>query len=241
MKPKITIVVPAVGEEATIQRVLRTIEETVQTPNEVIVVQDVVGRDKTGELVKQFRRKHANVFLIQKQKSSKSSFARALLLGFQTAKGAYVLPVMADGCDDAGDIDAMYRLAQKGWDVVCGSRYMRGGKKSGGPVIQSVLSYLTCVTLRFFTGIPTTDVSNSFKLYKKEILKKISIDPAGGTEVSMSITLQAYVSGAKILDIPTTWCGSDAGSELRIFKRTKGYATVYLYALKQTLAKWLPL
>lgn len=236
--PLLSIIIPARREERSIARVLGEIDTKVKTPHEVIVVIDKDREDTTDVIARRYAKAHRNVTVIARQKTAASGFARALRDGFAKAKGAYIIPVMGDGCDDAATIDRMVRVARSGWDVVVGSRYRKEAKKQGGPFIQSILSKLTCAGIRLLTGIPTTDVSNSFKLYRKTLLRSMSINATYGTEVSMDITLRAYFSGARITDVPTIWNGGNTrGSELEIFRRTAAYARVCRYALVKSFER----
>ncbi|MEK6575481.1 MAG: glycosyltransferase family 2 protein, partial [Chloroflexota bacterium] len=70
---------------------------------------------------------------------------------------------MADLCDDISTINLMLDKATEGYDIICGSRYMLGGKKIGGPVLKSLFSKFYGMTLNFFIGIPTNDIANAFK------------------------------------------------------------------------------
>lgn len=234
MKPRISIVIPAVHEEQSITDVLANIEKYVKTPHEIIVVNDDDGSDRTGDVVSSFAASHPGVTLIRKQKTARSGFARALYLGFRQAQGEYVIPVMADGCDRYSDIDIMYTKACDGWDVVCASRYVPGAKKSGGPRVQSFLSRCVCWAVHLFTGIPTADATNSFKLYKRSFVRQLDGNVRGGTEISMDLTLRAFYSGANIVDIPTYWRGGKPDrSELAIFRRTLNYSRVLWYCTSQ--------
>ncbi|MBI5449193.1 glycosyltransferase family 2 protein, partial [Candidatus Gottesmanbacteria bacterium] len=191
MKPRISIIIPAVHEEKTIGAVLAGIRKHVRVRHEVIVVNDDDGKDGTKQVVSDFARRHPEVTLIRKQKTERSGFAAALSLGLRQAQGEYMLPIMADGCDRYEDIDALYIKAQEGWDIVSGSRYVQGAKKSGGPLLQSIFSRFICWVAQVLTGIPTHDVSNSFKLYKSSLVKRLGIDVAKGTEISMDLALRA--------------------------------------------------
>jgi len=58
-------------------------------------------------------------------------FGSALRYGFDIARGAAVIPFMGDESDRAEDILRMIEKLEQGYDVVAGSRYMRGGETIG--------------------------------------------------------------------------------------------------------------
>ncbi len=238
MKKKLTIIIPAKKEENSIIETLESLKRKVKTPHKIIVVNDSTKNDKTGELVRNYARKNKNVTVIIKRGNKKSSFASALMLGFNKVKSGFIVPVMADLCDRPEDIDVMYEKIQEGWDIVCASRYMRGGGKKGGPVVQSVCSYIVCITLHFLTGIATKDVSNAFKMYRKTVLDKVKINPENGVELSMAIVLQAHFKNYKITEIPTRWVGRTLGkSKFKIVDRTPPYSKIYLWTICNILCR----
>ena len=81
------------------------------------------------------------------------------------------------------------------------------------------------------TRIPTTDVANAFKLYRKSVLQKIKIEDSGFA-ISMEITLKIYFQGYRISEIPTCWKGRKEGkSKFQILKITPLYLKWYLWAI----------
>lgn len=231
-KIKLSIVVPAHNEAGVIEKTLSGLEEAVATPHEIIVVQDHCT-DATAEIVGRFGVTHPNVRLIGN--ADNKGFGNAVQSGLRAARGEAVVIVMADLCDDPATIDKMYeKYARENYDLVCASRYMRGGRKMSGPRIQGALSSLVSHSMRLIIGIPTWDVANSFKLYRKSFLDSINYKiKDAGTDYSMRLASRAYFSGAKIAEVPTVWRGEDIGfwQEFKIFKRTRQYAEAYLLAL----------
>lgn len=240
MKYLLTLIVPAKKEEEAIINTLKEIKKRVRIPHKVIVVNDSFEGDDTGKIVQDYIKKNKNISVIINRANPRPTFASALILGFNKVKNGVVIPIMADLCDRLEDVPVMYERISEGWDIVCGSRYRRGGGKKGGPLIQSVFSFLVCAFLHFITGIPTTDVSNAFKMYKKNVLSKVIIHPRSGVEASMAITLQAYFGNARITEVPTRWIGRTLGnSKFKIIERTPPYYKICLWAVKNTLRRHL--
>ena len=75
---------------------------------------------------------------------------------------------MADGCDDARQIDDLARLVDRGVAVAAASRYMSGGQQVGGPMVKRLLSRLAGRSLQLFARVGTRDPTNSFKAYSTE-------------------------------------------------------------------------
>lgn len=226
-KNELSIIVPTHNEADVVIKTLEKLGDLVKLPHEIIVVDDSI--DGTTKLVRQYSRKNHNVFLVT---GKEIKFGRALQLGIGKARTDKVVVVMGDLCDDPKTIDRMYKKIQDGWDVVCGSRYMKGGKKIGGPFLQGLFSFLFCKLMHLFLGIPTTDVSNAFKMYKKRTLKDVVFNFESGMEASMEVFLQAYFNGAKVLDVPTVWRGRAIGkSKFKMLFRAPKYLTIFLGVL----------
>ncbi len=225
---KITLVIPAHNEEEVIAHTINSIEEKLNLDYEIVVVNDH-SVDNTGIVVKGLMKQYPNLRLVEND--MERGFASALKKGFSVANSDFIIPVMADLCDDPLTIYDMYRKALKGFDVVCGSRYMKGGAKTGGPLIQSTFSRVVGWSLKYLIGIPTFDVSNSFKCYRKNVLDSLEFQ-SKGFEISMEITLKAYSSGFTITEVPTAWKGRFIGkSKFYLFKVAPGYIELYLWAV----------
>lgn len=233
--PNLTILIPSRNEEDNIVSTLEQLNKKVKIPHEIIVVDD--SSDSTEKLVKDYSKAHKNVKMIH-GKPNTIIFSKAIKIGRNLASGEFIVIVMADLCDDPRTINLMYKKITEGWDIVCGSRYMRGGSKKGGPSVQSFFSTVVCLSLHYVTGISTKDVSNAFKMYRKNILEGVRIGNKNGVEISMIITLQAYFKGAKITEIPTRWIGRTLGqSKFKIIQRTPKYSRIYIWAVKNTIRK----
>ncbi len=225
---QLTIVIPAHNEEGCIHKTLTTLEEHVKTPHEIVVVNDHC-RDGTVRIVKEFIQDHPNVQLVENLKDG--CFANSITRGFEAVEEGAVVVVMADLSDDPKTIDTMYETLQKGHDIVCGSRYMPGGKRVSGPPVQGFFSRFVGTTTRLLTGIPTWDVSNAFKMYTKEVLDYIDIRDKWFA-MSMEIAVKAHYKGFRITEVPTTWQGRTAGeSSFSIFRVAPSYIKLYIWTV----------
>ncbi len=235
---KLHIIIPARKEEEIIIHTLTQIERFVTIPHTVIVVNDFSDpTDTTADVVKRFGRTHKNIKLVIHNPNNRSGgFARVLARGAVEVKEGCVVFVMADDCDEYATINEMYRLIEEGFDVVCGSRYTKGGKHDGGPLVQGFFSYLVNHTLAPLIGIPTTDITNAFKMYRKACVDKVMKSASGGVEFSMVMVIRAFFSGARITEVPTIWRGREKGlSKFKLIERTPRYVKIYLWALARKL------
>lgn len=228
-----SIIIPAHNEEDNIEQVINGLEHNLDIKHEVIVVDDH-STDNTVDIVRRLAVQYRNNIRLVKNNTTQG-FSNALKTGISNANSNIVVPVMADLCDDPNTINRMYEKAQEGFDIVCGSRYMPGGRKIGGPKIKSFFSRFVSVSLHFLIGIPTYDISNSFKLYRRGVIQDINIK-ASGFDLSVEIPLKAYFLGYKITEVPTTWIDrKDGVSKFKIFKQSQGYLKLYLWAIWKSI------
>ncbi|MGB9643473.1 MAG: glycosyltransferase family 2 protein, partial [Candidatus Ratteibacteria bacterium] len=204
----LSIVIPARNEQENLEETIDSLFSFIDSGiTEIIVVNDH-STDCTEMIVKKIAEKKPQVRLVHNE--DEPGFANALKTGFSHAKGEYVVPVMADGCDNPVTIQLMIEKAKEGFDLVCGCRYMKNGKKYGGPKFQNFFSKFVCLSLYYLAGIPTRDISNAFKLYRRKLLQQICLKEKGFA-ISMEAALKFYFEGYKICDVPTTWYGRKKG------------------------------
>jgi dolichol-phosphate mannosyltransferase len=162
-------------------------------------------------------------------------FANALQKGFSQAKGELLLPLMGDGCDNIDDINLMYEKMRYNYACVCASRYTKSGRRLGGSQIKGFFSRFVGLSLFYIIRIPTKDVSNAFKMYKRELLDKIKLN-SKGFEISMEFVLKIYFRGYRIAEIPTIWKERSRGSSsFKLLKEAPSYLKLYILAIGKRL------
>ena len=110
----------------------------------------------------------------------------------RAAAAPVVVVAMADVSDDFSRLDEMVRRAEAGADVVCASRYMKGGRRIGGPWFKAFLSRAAGVTLHQLSGLPTHDPTNSFKAYRRDFLQQTPIESRAGFALALELTVKAH-------------------------------------------------
>jgi dolichol-phosphate mannosyltransferase len=227
---KLSIVVPVFNEAENFPNTYQAIKKHIKNDHQILVVYDF-DEDTTVPVAKKLAKKDPNLKLI------KNTIGRgplnALKSGFKAVKSGPILVVMADLSDDLNDVAAMLKLYEQGADIVCGSRYMRGGKQVGGPFIKRTLSRLAGVSLHYIRRIPTHDITNNFRLYDSGFLRSIEIESKRGFSVAMEITVKAFLEGKKIAEVPTTWKDRVEGeANFKLFNWLPEYLKWYFYAFQ---------
>jgi hypothetical protein len=124
------------------------------------------------------------------------------------------------------------RIVNGGSDIVCASRYMRGGRQLGGPWLKRTLSRLAGNSLYWLGGLPVHDATNAFRAYRRDVLQAIPIESTGGFEYSLELTAKAHAAGRRITEVPSTWRDRSAGqSRFRLRAWLPKYLRWYVFAL----------
>ncbi len=136
---------------------------------------------------------------------------------------------MADLADDLRVLPDMIHAYEQGADIVCGSRHMPGGKQIGGPLLKKLMSRIAGLTLYYFARVPTCDITNSFKLYRRSFLQTITIESAGGFELGMELTAKAFLKGFTVTEVPSIWTDRTVGeSKFKLWSWLPHYIYWYL-------------
>jgi hypothetical protein len=110
---------------------------------------------------------------------------------------------------------------------------MPGGRLLDAPPLKGAMSRIAGLTLHWFRGIPTHDATNAFKLYDSKVLKSMTIESTAGFELSLEITVKAFLAGCRIVELPTTWRGRTQGeSRFKIWAWLPQYLKWYFYAFR---------
>lgn len=230
----LSVVIPAHNEEDNIVDAINKAENILDVPHELIIVNDH-STDNTAPLIQKLATRYANIRLVENL--SFPGFANAIKAGFAEAKAELVVLVMADLCDDLSTIKEMLIKIEQGYDIVCGSRYINGGARLGGSKIKGFFSAFVGKTLHYLLGVPTYDIANAFKMYRKAVMDAVSVKSCG-FEISMEIPLKAYYLGFKITEVPTVWRERARGrSNFRMLKLFPNYFSLYIWAIFKRILK----
>lgn len=182
-EPRVSIVMPAYQEGKHILPVLARVQESVTVDCEILVVVDSAG-DATAAVLRGSEDASGTVRLLVNDYGRGP--AHAIRYGVDRARAPVTVVTMADGCDDARQIDDLTRLVERGVVIAAASRYMSGGQQVGGPMLKGMLSRLAGTSLHLLARVGTRDPTNSFKAYSTWFLREVGIDSRHGFEMDSS-------------------------------------------------------
>lgn len=195
MNPEFSVVIPVCNEEESLQELVSRISESFKEFKKTyeIVFVDDGSTDTSLEILKKFSRDNKNIHVISFRKNLGKS--PALTVGFELAKGEYVVTMDADLQDDPSNIPAMFEeMKKKDADLVSGWRKER--KDSPLKVASSKL--FNKIIIPFLFKVHFNDMNCGLKLYKKSLAKELRI--YGG--MHRFIPVLAFEMGFKAVETP---------------------------------------
>ena len=228
----LTISIPVYNEGDNIRAELEAIHHDLTVPCIINLVYDF-EEDTTLPPARETAR-NLGLNLVPIRNKYGRGVLNAIKTGLESATTKYVIVTMADLCDPPAVINAMVAAAeQQHADIVCASRYMRGGKQLGGPWLKGRMSRAAGLSLNWLCGLPTHDPTNSFKLYRKSFIDTIKIESDGGFEIGIELVVKAFLRHCIICEVPTTWTDRVAGqSNFKLRKWLPKYLKWYFMAFK---------
>lgn len=232
--PNVTIVIPVYNEGDNIRKTLSELDGKVSVDAETWLVYDRED-DSTLAPAKALEGKTRIPFRLVRNKYGKGAL-NAIKTGLEDAETELIVVTMADLCDPPEVINELVAAAKRdNADIVCASRYMKGGKQYGGPKFKGFLSHTAGLLLCWFARLPTHDPTNSFKLYRKSFLKTVSIESTGGFELGIELVVKAHAAKRRIVEVPTTWRDRVAGkSNFKLWKWLPNYLRWFFYAFRHS-------
>jgi dolichol-phosphate mannosyltransferase len=98
-------------------------------------------------------------------------------------------------------------------DLVLGSRYVPGGHTHGWPAYRKLISRLGGAYARLVLGVPVTDLTGGFKVYKRPTLEALDLDAirSDGYAFQIETTYRTIKSGFRVVEEPINFTDRYAG------------------------------
>ena len=199
---KISVVIPVYNEVETIKEIVNRVQAA-EFEKEIIIVDDY-STDGTREQLRELNQTHENVKVLYHDHNQGKG--AALRTGFQAVTGDIVIIQDADLEYDPREYPHLLNPIVDGRaDVVYGSRFL------GGP--HRVLFFWHYVGNKFvtllsnmFTNLNLTDMETCYKVFKREVLDKITVK-SNRFGFEPEFTAKIAKRGYRIYETPISYSG----------------------------------
>ncbi|MDD3372871.1 MAG: glycosyltransferase family 2 protein [Methanoculleus bourgensis] len=208
--PALSVVLPALNEEATIGECIRKIQTVfadLAIEGEIIIADS--SDDRTAAIARDLG---ATVVHPEKR-----GYGNAYLTGLARARGRYIVIGDADDTYNFLEIPNLLGPLEAGADMVLGSR-LRGEIKPGAmPALHRYIGnpFLTWLLNRVF-GIRISDAHTGFRAFRREALPRMNLK-TGGMEFASEMIIEAAKANLRIEEVPITYSARVAPSKLDSF------------------------
>lgn len=182
-------------------------------PRVTILFVDDGSPDGTGEHIADVAKDNPRVKLLQRPK--KMGLGTAYCRGFEYAiEHGYdvAMEMDADFSHDPKMIPEFLKEIEE-YDLVIGSRYIKGVNVVNWPMSRLLLSYFANVYSRWVSGLPLRDGTGGFKCFRTEVLRQINLTRITSNGYSFQIEMNFLVwnLGMKIKEIPIVFVDRRSG------------------------------
>jgi glycosyltransferase involved in cell wall biosynthesis len=168
--PDVSVVVPVYNEVESLPELVERIR-SVCTENrlsfEVWLVDDG-SRDGSWDEIDRLHAEDERVAGIRFQRNYGKS--AALAVGFEHARGAYVVTMDADLQDDPAEIPELVQMLEDGHDLVSGWK-----KHRKDPLSKTIPSRFFNFVTRKMSGLELHDFNCGLKAYRREVVKSVDV------------------------------------------------------------------
>ena len=173
-------------------------------PDFDLLIIDDSSPDGTSEKVKDLQSKYENLYL--EIRGKKSGLGTAYIYGFKWAldhKYDRIVQMDADLSHNPKDLPMFVKNLNE-YDLVIGSRYIKGISVVNWPLRRLMLSYGANTYSRIITGMPIMDGTGGFKAWKSEVLSDIDLDSvrSQGYSFQIEMNFRAWIKDYKIKEVP---------------------------------------
>lgn len=197
-----TVIVPTYNEADNIAQL---IPQILAHPRCRVLVVDDGSPDGTGAVVAQLAREEPRVGLLARP--GKLGLGTAYIAGFRRAlaEGAQLIIEMdADFSHDPRYLPDLIAAASTEYDLVLGSRYVRGGGTTDWGLSRKLISRGGNLYAGIILGLPVADATGGYRCYRRSVLESIDLDAvrSNGYAFQIEMVYRARAAGARIGEVP---------------------------------------
>lgn len=218
----VSVVLSTYNEHENLAKLVPIIESIFERNgiNGEVVVVDDNSPDGTSELAKELGREYGNVRLLWRPRKMGPGSAHAD--GYKFARGSVIVGMDVDFSHSPYDIPRFISKIDEGYDLVVGSRYIKGGQyevRSFQTLKKSVASRLGNILISLLSHVPVHDFTTALRAVRQEVVKEVETESVGNS-FFMEFVVKTYRKGFKTTEVPIVFRDRVVGkSKLKLGKQ----------------------
>ena len=205
---KYSILLPTYNEKENLPLIVWLITENMPADceYEVIIIDDN-SPDGTQQVAEQLQKIYGNELIQLRPRPGKLGLGTAYVHGMKFATGNFIIIMDADLSHHPKFIPRFIeKQREKDYAIVTGTRYLGGGGVNGWDVKRKLISSGANILTQTLLQPGVSDVTGSFRLYKKSILQELmSVCTSKGYVFQMEMIVQANAKGYLIGEVPISF------------------------------------
>lgn len=202
-KGLVSVVLSTYNERENLSKLVPIIEDVLMRNKIVgeIVVVDDNSPDGTSEVVRYLGRRYGNVRLLWRPAKMGPGSAHAD--GYKFARGSIIVGMDVDFSHSPHDIPRFVSKINEGYDLVVGSRYIKGGQyevKSFQTLQKSIASRLGNILIFIFSRVPVHDFTTALRAVRREVVTHVRTESKGNS-FFMEFVVKAYRQGYRTTEV----------------------------------------
>lgn len=201
--PFLAVIIPVFNEENTIRQIVDCVQQ--QACVQEIIIVDDCSRDNTWQVLQQLALEDPRIKL--DRHSVNQGKGAALRTGFRRVTAPLAVIQDADLEYDPEDYELLTRpILQEKADVVFGSRFLGAGAHRVLYYWHSMGNHFLTTLSNMFTDINLTDMECGYKVFRREVLEKISVEE-NRFGFEPEITAKVAALKVRIFEVPISYYG----------------------------------
>lgn len=244
MIQNISVILPAKNEAANLDRIIPAIlGEYDKHILEVIIVDDC-SQDKTLPTISQLKANYPKIKLIRRSGSSGVGLAIKEGIAHISQDSEFLLFMDCDFIQNVPDIAKFIQKIDK-FDGIVGSRFIKKNSLENYPVVKLIANRSYHYLAKILLNVNHHDLTNNFKLYRRELVKKISpLLVSSNFAINAEMGFYPLLLGASIGEVSVRWQERTKHmglSKFKILKVGPSYAYIFFRLILMKLSNICPI